>query len=310
MGLLKKGDRSVNVSALALIGEWVVRKTKMIFIDRRSMKLRKRRGRSSKPEASWERKGIDRRSDEYRRIGFTSSDGADWLTVQRDQTNQARGFPEGFWWKVWLDRGILCLGIPVVLLVMLLLWIAIKLVSPGSAIFVQWRIGYLRRPFKCYKFRTMELNSECAPHVDHLVGLASTGAPLRKLDRNDRRLIPLGRWIRASGLDELPQVWNVLRGEMSFVGPRPCTDYELPCFVGEGLDRFAALPGLTGLWQVCGKNETTFVEMLRLDSSYVRNCSLALDLKILARTPVVIIDQVLRVGREYLSASVKLAASS
>ncbi len=200
-------------------------------------------------------------------------------------------------WKRSMDLGLLLLWFPLFGPVMLLLWVAIKLISAGPAFFVQKRIGYQGQPFRCFKFRTMDLNAEVKSHVAHMTKLVARGVPLKKMDRDDPRLFPLGKWIRAAGLDELPQVWNILRGEMSLVGPRPCADYEFPFFAGEDLKRFNVTPGLTGLWQVSGKNDTTFDQMIYLDLQYSRNCSFSLDLKILAGTPAILVAQVLQLTR-------------
>ena len=108
---------------------------------------------------------------------------------------------------------------------------------------------------------------------------------MQKMDaRGDARLIPGGRWVRAAGLDELPQILNVLRGEMSLVGPRPCIPYEYDQYSAAQKERFAAIPGLTGLWQVSGKNRTTFEEMVQLDVAYTRRISPWLDLRIIIMT--------------------------
>jgi lipopolysaccharide/colanic/teichoic acid biosynthesis glycosyltransferase len=115
-----------------------------------------------------------------------------------------------------------------------------------------------------------------------------------KLDaRGDRRIIPFGFILRSSGLDELPQFINVLVGDMSLVGPRPCLPYESEQYQPWQMERFNTLPGLTGLWQVSGKNKTTFNEMLELDVKYAREKTLWLDLAIILKTPIVIIGQVL-----------------
>jgi lipopolysaccharide/colanic/teichoic acid biosynthesis glycosyltransferase len=111
-------------------------------------------------------------------------------------------------------------------------------------------------------------------------------------DRNDPRVIRFGNLLRKTGLDELPQLFNVLRGEMSLVGPRPCLPYEAQNYQRWNFRRFDALPGITGLWQVNGKNRTTFKEMIRLDINYIEKASLWLDLKILFKTIPAIIDQV------------------
>ena len=108
---------------------------------------------------------------------------------------------------------------------------------------------------------------------------------MTKMDaRGDSRIIPFGRLLRASGLDELPQLINVLKGEMSLVGPRPCLPYEVEKYLPWQKERFDAVPGLTGLWQVCGKNRTTFTKMMQLDIEYARKKNLWLDLKIIFKT--------------------------
>ena len=115
---------------------------------------------------------------------------------------------------------------------------------------------------------------------------------MRKIEsRGDSRLIMGGRFLRASGLDELPQVINVFRGDMSIVGPRPCIPYEYNHYSPRQRERFDTLPGLTGLWQVSGKNRTTFDEMMQLDITYARTKTWWLDLKIISRTPLTIISQ-------------------
>jgi len=123
--------------------------------------------------------------------------------------------------------------------------------------------------------------------------LMKSDAPMVKLDaRGDSRIIPFGLLLRSSGLDELPQLVNVLRGEMSLVGPRPCLPYECDNYLPWQRERFNTLPGLTGLWQVSGKNRTTFVEMMQLDIKYTRNKTLWLDLMIILKTIPAILGQV------------------
>jgi lipopolysaccharide/colanic/teichoic acid biosynthesis glycosyltransferase len=168
-----------------------------------------------------------------------------------------------------------------------------KVISPGPILFRQERVGWRGRRFHLYKFRTMSVGADTAVHRSYVRQLMASNAPMVKLDaRRDARLIPGGRWLRASGLDELPQLINVLRGEMSLVGPRPCLpgefDHVAPT---EGGARSDAVPGLTGLWQVSGKNRTTFQEMIRLDVHYARHVSLLLDLKIIVLTPLVLARQ-------------------
>lgn len=171
--------------------------------------------------------------------------------------------------------------------------IVVRLTSPGPVLFRQERVGHLGRRFTIYKFRTMRLGSNVAVHQAHFAGLVGSNAPMVKLDaRSDSRMIP-GAWLlRATGLDELPQLINVLRGEMSLVGPRPCIPYEYDQFDEWRRRRFEAVPGLTGLWQVCGKNRTTFDEMCRLDIRYAETKSLWLDLRIMLLTPAALLVQV------------------
>jgi lipopolysaccharide/colanic/teichoic acid biosynthesis glycosyltransferase len=116
---------------------------------------------------------------------------------------------------------------------------------------------------------------------------------MAKLDRDDPRLIPLGRMLRSSGLDELPQFFNVLHGEMSVVGPRPCTPQEYEAFTPAQRTRSETLPGLTGLWQVSGKNHTTFNEMIELDLRYLKTSCFWLDVCIVLLTPMVLMGQIL-----------------
>jgi lipopolysaccharide/colanic/teichoic acid biosynthesis glycosyltransferase len=188
-------------------------------------------------------------------------------------------------WKRVLDITLILLALPMILPVALLVIATIKWGSRGPLLFTQERIGWRGRPFKIYKFRTMVVNADTTTHSQHTQQLIQTDAPMIKMDaQRDPRLIPGGRWLRATGLDELAQLLNVLRGDMSLVGPRPCLEYEMKCYQPWHLERFDALPGLTGLWQVSGKNRTTFTEMMELDIYYARNVRLWLDLAILAWT--------------------------
>jgi lipopolysaccharide/colanic/teichoic acid biosynthesis glycosyltransferase len=131
----------------------------------------------------------------------------------------------------------------------------------------------------------MRVNADSDSHRRHTQELIRSQTPMTKLDAHrDPRLIPLGSVLRVSGLDELPQLINVVRGEMSLVGPRPCIPYECEAYEPWHWQRFDAVPGLTGLWQVSGKNRTTFDEMVHLDIEYSRRQSLWLDLAIMFKT--------------------------
>jgi lipopolysaccharide/colanic/teichoic acid biosynthesis glycosyltransferase len=177
---------------------------------------------------------------------------------------------------------------------LIILTIAIRLDSRGPALFRQRRVGYGEREFTIFKFRSMRTDADPGGHRDYVTALikgkqANGGRKnLYKLAVDDR-ITPVGRWIRRWSLDELPQLFNVLSGDMSLVGPRPAIPYEVAEYPGWYLDRFAVKPGLTGLWQVSGRNERTYEEMVRLDIEYAERRSLFLDLSILARTPFTVL---------------------
>jgi lipopolysaccharide/colanic/teichoic acid biosynthesis glycosyltransferase len=188
-------------------------------------------------------------------------------------------------WKRILDVTLVLLAVPFLISIGVLVFAYVKIVSPGPAFFRQQRIGHARRRFMCLKFRTMKVNADTGVHQQHLKQLMTSNQPTRKLDcGGDRRLIFGGVLLRAAGVDELPQLFNVLCGDMSLVGPRPCTPYEFELFSERYKERCQTQPGLTGLWQVSGKNKTTFEEMVDLDLRYLREQSLWLDLKIIALT--------------------------
>ena len=202
-----------------------------------------------------------------------------------------KGFPVPPWKRV-LDIACVLLALPILLPVMILIGLLVKLFCGGPALFKQERVGYRGRPFVLYKFRTMALASDPNVHRRHVEQLIGGSHPMVKMDkRGDARLLPLGRQLRATGLDELPQIINVLRGDMSLVGPRPCLAFEYERYLPWQRERFAVLPGLTGLWQVSGKNRTTFSEMVRLDIAYSRNMSPWLDLKIMFQTLPALVAQ-------------------
>lgn len=145
----------------------------------------------------------------------------------------------------------------------------------------------------CFKFRTMFVGVDTTVHRGYLNDLMNSNVPMMKMDAHgDPRLIPFGLLLRWTGLDELPQIINVLRGEMSLVGPRPCIAYEYENYTEEQKERFNTLPGLTGWWQVNGKNRTTFTRMIQLDIEYVRNKNPWFDLKIIFKTIPAIFTQV------------------
>jgi len=188
-------------------------------------------------------------------------------------------------WKRALDIAAILFISPALLIIGGIVALIIKAGSKGPLFFKQERVGYKGRLFTIYKFRTMRVDAQTQIHREHLQNLIRSQEAMRKLDeKRDPRLVPGGSILRACGLDELPQLWNVLRGEMSLVGPRPCLAYECEVYEPWHFGRFDAVPGLTGLWQVSGKNRTTFDEMVNLDIEYARTRSLALDLSIIFRT--------------------------
>lgn len=195
-------------------------------------------------------------------------------------------------WKRILDIVLIVLAFPVLLPLMMLIGLLIRIVSAGPILFKQERVGYLGGRFLCYKFRTMHVNSDAGIHQGHLNQLMNSDAPMVKMDMHgDPRIIPFGRLLRSSGLDELPQLINIFCGEMSLVGPRPCVTYEYEKYLPWQRERFNTVPGLTGLWQVSGKNRTTFTEMIQLDIRYARSKTLWLDLKIILKTVPTLLAQ-------------------
>jgi lipopolysaccharide/colanic/teichoic acid biosynthesis glycosyltransferase len=200
-------------------------------------------------------------------------------------------------WKRFMDITGSLFGMFLFSPVMLFIALYIKIVSPGPVFYHQKRVGLNGKLFTCWKFRTMEVNTSVSKHKDYFKDLIQTDNPMKKLDETDPQIISFGRFIRSSGFDELPQLFNVLRGEMSLVGPRPCIPYEAENYETWHCRRFEAVPGLTGLWQVSGKNDTTFAEMIRFDISYAKNKSLWLDLKILLKTLPAIFSLVMKANR-------------
>jgi exopolysaccharide biosynthesis polyprenyl glycosylphosphotransferase len=189
---------------------------------------------------------------------------------------------------------ILVAGVLLIALVPLLLLIAllIRVSSPGPILFTQERVGRNRQPFRMYKFRTMLANGDPGIHrayFDSLVhGAAAPTNGKFKLG-NDPRITRLGRFLRHYSLDELPQFCNVLRGEMSLVGPRPAIPYEVDLYEPRDMRRLAVTPGMTGLWQVSGRSLLDFDRMVTLDLAYIEQWSIWLDILILLRTPLVVL---------------------
>jgi lipopolysaccharide/colanic/teichoic acid biosynthesis glycosyltransferase len=194
---------------------------------------------------------------------------------------------------------------------MLLIALGILLYSPGPVFFVQERVGSKRQfkgqylkwkkvTFSCYKFRTMHINTDSSIHQEFVQALIENDQEkmkalqgeetgVRKLI-NDPRITRPGKLLRKLSLDELPQLWNVIRGDMSLVGPRPAIPYEIKMYKPWHLGRLQAQPGITGLQQVTARSAADFDEQTRLDIEYIKKQSLWLDLQIALRTPFVVIS--------------------
>lgn len=180
--------------------------------------------------------------------------------------------------------------LPVLLPLLAVIALAVKIDSPGPAFFVQQRVGLKKRLFPMFKFRSMYVNAEdMLKEIEHL---NEAEGPIFKM-KNDPRVTPVGKFLRKTSLDELPQLFNVLRGEMSLVGPRPMSIRDVELFDrGIQRKRFSVKPGITCLWQISGRSELPFSKWLELDLKYIEDWSLFLDLKILFKTiPVVILSK-------------------
>jgi lipopolysaccharide/colanic/teichoic acid biosynthesis glycosyltransferase len=184
-------------------------------------------------------------------------------------------------WKRALDLTLVIAALPTLLPIFLVIALAVRLSGPGGVFFLQTRIGHGGKPFGMIKFRSMYADAE-ARRAALLAQSDREGICFKS--RNDPRITPVGRILRRCSLDELPQLINVLRGEMSLVGPRPALPEEVRAYPQPALERLSVLPGITGLWQVCGRAEIGFEEMVELDLHYARDGRLSLDLHILWRT--------------------------
>jgi len=243
------------------------------------------------------------------RIGITHTsfpemDGKQWT---RDRSGERVLYPPlppitgrrktHLWLKRVLDMtgsgmGILLLS-PLLMAVALL----IKCTSSGPVVFKQERIGLGGKRFMLYKFRSMHANNDSAIHQEFVKKLiageaiaAETGEPVSYKIKNDPRVTFIGRFLRATSLDELPQLYNVLLGDMSLVGPRPPLAYEVESYEAWHRPRIVEVkPGITGLWQVKGRSKTTFDGMVRMDLEYIHNWSFWLDVKLLLKTPAAVV---------------------
>jgi lipopolysaccharide/colanic/teichoic acid biosynthesis glycosyltransferase len=188
-----------------------------------------------------------------------------------------------------LDVVLAALALVVLSPLLVVLWLLVRFESPGPVIFSQQRLGRGEQPFTIYKFRSMRTGASDAIHRAYVTQMLTDGPHAVAIDgfyklQTDPRITPLGAWLRRSSLDELPQLVNVLRGDMSLVGPRPVLAWEAELFDDAARVRFQVRPGLTGLWQVSGRARLTMRQALELDAQYVQRQSLWLDLSILART--------------------------
>ena len=210
--------------------------------------------------------------------------------VSKSSVNSA--YQNGALAKRFFDIVATVLGILVLSPLLILLVLSVKLGSRGPALYRQRRVGEDGRPFEFYKFRTMVHRNDDSIHRAYseklINGWASKEGGRSFKMKEDPRITRFGRFLRKSSLDELPQLFNVLRGDMSLVGPRPPIEYEVEYYQEWHKQRLQAKPGITGLWQVSGRSQVPFDEMVMLDIHYTEHWSLLLDLKIFLKTiPVV-----------------------
>ncbi|HVD41386.1 MAG TPA: sugar transferase [Solirubrobacterales bacterium] len=176
--------------------------------------------------------------------------------------------------------------------------LAVRIDSRGPAFFRQRRVGYREREFTLYKFRSMRVDADPRGHKEYVTALIKGEDERPDGGREnlyklavDNRITPVGRWIRRWSLDELPQLFNVVKGDMTLVGPRPAIPYEVAEYPAWYRQRFSVKPGLSGYWQVSGRSERTYEEMVRLDIEYAKRRTLGLDLSILLKTPWVVLSR-------------------
>jgi lipopolysaccharide/colanic/teichoic acid biosynthesis glycosyltransferase len=201
------------------------------------------------------------------------------------------------WWKGIFDRALAFFATIILSPFLAVIALIIRLDSPGSAIYRREQVGENGRTFTAYKFRTMHTDNDDSEYKSYLVKYVQENAPY-KIQQNgeavykvvdDPRVTRVGSILRKTNLDELPQVINVLKGEMSFVGPRPDIPYAVAMYQDWHHKRFDVKPGITGLWQVCRRKSLSFEGMVRLDIDYIKKQSLLLDIKIIYLTLVTIL---------------------
>lgn len=242
--------------------------------------------------------GLARRGCPLRVVPHVSGLHVEGVPVDREQ-----GVPTAYlgcrrprrverWLKRAFDMTVTLAGGLVLLPLLLLVALAVKVTSRGPVLYAQTRVGRGGRSFRMYKFRSMVVSNDDSRHREYVAALVKDGSaagrdangrPVYKI-LDDPRVTLVGRLIRATSVDELPQLLNVLRGDMSLVGPRPCLPFEFELYDDWQRRRLDTTPGITGLWQVSGRSLLSFEEMVLLDLYYVANWSFGLDLKVLCRT--------------------------
>ncbi|WP_232057812.1 sugar transferase [Listeria sp. PSOL-1] len=189
--------------------------------------------------------------------------------------------------KRWLDMVLSFIGIVILSPIFIIVALAVKLTEPKAPVFFkQVRVGKNMVPFTIYKFRTMVTDAE--GQLAELLPLNEVEGAMFKL-KNDPRVTKIGRFLRKTSLDELPQLFNVLKGDMSLVGPRPPLESEVAQYTSYEKQRLNVLPGCTGVWQVTKRNSARFSEMVELDLFYIKNMSLSLDLKVIFQTILIMV---------------------
>jgi exopolysaccharide production protein ExoY len=212
-------------------------------------------------------------------------------SLPSSRVDAVRHVPLGGTLKRGVDLVVSSIGLIVAGPVILVLALVIRLQDGGPVFYGHTRVGFRHRPFNCLKLRTMVVDGDAMlrRHFEHLPSARLEWEATRKL-KDDPRITPLGRFLRKTSLDELPQILNILRGEMTLVGPRPVTAAELAEHYGPAIRYYtAARPGLTGLWQVSGRSEVDYARRVALDTLYVKRWSMLLDLSIALRTPVAVL---------------------
>lgn len=222
--------------------------------------------------------------DQRSTVGAVEGKGVRFVATKREM--RSRGRCEEFG-KRTVDLLLALIALVVLAPLMVIFAVLIRLTSDGPALLRQQRIGRNLSPFILYKFRTMYVGGNDTAHrqlvIRELRGEDTSVHGSSKL-HDDPRVTPIGAWLRRTSMDELPQLINVVRGEMSLVGPRPCLPWEADMFPPEFAARFSVRPGLTGLWQVSGRSMIGTLDMLRLDIAYVHTRGFWKDLGILALT--------------------------